>query len=103
MKIITGLFYIMRSIITTEIKIFLTPPLYDDLIGFSVVHRSFWFSLFDKRVFDVTVYINFTLHIIQLLCVTEMENILDVSVSLWSYCWQKAPGTTFRFKVCSWL
>ena len=47
--IVSVFFNIRRSVIATEIKIFLTFPFYDDLIGFNVTHRSFLFySLTEK-------------------------------------------------------
>ena len=41
--IIPGFFHIRTSVIANEIKIFLTSPFYDDLIGLNGVHCSFCF------------------------------------------------------------
>jgi hypothetical protein len=98
--IVSGFYHIRSRVVANEIKIFMTTPLYDDFKRFNVTHRFFWLLLhFERIVFSVSVYINFSLILIQRSCVTEVEIIIDVSALLRTYGWLKASFASFCFKL----
>lgn len=53
---VPGFFNIRTAVIATEIKIFFTAPLYDDLIGFNVAHCSFFLADKTDRILILCYY-----------------------------------------------